>query len=267
MICPRTSIGNGWPLSISGSRRPCAASRAVYNTPVMLTRSPAVSASTSASLSGGATSLTPSARTVTLTGPSSLQQRFLVPVRVALDRDGDGQRGDVTGIGEDMDAERRGVAAVALGPDAEAVRAVQHVALERDERRIGVRAAQLAEQRLLGQDRGLLERAADADARDQRRARVGPGRLDALEDPRGDALDAFPRSQHLVFRPVLAAATLGHDLDAQRGARHEIQVDDGRRVVARVHAVEWGLHDRRAQIALRVTLPHALVDRVRKEPA
>src|SRR2546425_11497377 len=49
--------------------------------------------------------------------PSS-QGHFLVSMRVAFDGDGDGERGDVTGIGEDVDAERRGVAAVALRPDA-----------------------------------------------------------------------------------------------------------------------------------------------------
>ena len=66
MICPRTSIGNASPASMSGSSRPCAASRAVYSTPVIRTRSPAESASTSASLSGGMTSLIPSGLTVTL---------------------------------------------------------------------------------------------------------------------------------------------------------------------------------------------------------
>src|SRR5262249_19167845 len=51
----------------------------------------------------------------------------------------------------------------------EAVGARQKLLLERVERRIGVGGADLAEQRLLGQDRGLLERAADAHAQDQRR--------------------------------------------------------------------------------------------------
>src|SRR3989454_1907693 len=101
--------------------------------------------------------------------PSS-QGHFLVSMRVAFDGDGDGERGDVTGIGEDVDAERRGVAAVALRPDAQPVGAREQLLLQRVQGRIRIRRAELAEERLLGQDRGLLERAADADAEDERPA-------------------------------------------------------------------------------------------------
>src|SRR5467141_883978 len=45
---------------------------------------------------------------------SHSQRDFLVAMGVTFDRHGHGQRGDVTRVGKDVDAERRGVAAVAL---------------------------------------------------------------------------------------------------------------------------------------------------------
>src|SRR5215468_6914097 len=136
MICPRTSIGNASPPSIKGRSRPWAASRAVYSTPVMRTRSPADSDSTSASESGGTTSLVPSARTATVTPdlrqgrphmPRPSQHDLLVPVGVALDGHRHRQARDVARVREDVDAERGGVAAVPLRADAEPVGAVEHV--------------------------------------------------------------------------------------------------------------------------------------------
>src|SRR5438093_4282675 len=113
-------------------------------TPEMRTRSPAFSDSTSASENGVRTSLISSeggcaplpkpppfdgageagARSRSLiaslpcgggrgyrAAPPSSQRHFLVAVGVAFDGDGDGEGGDVTGIGEDVDPEGRGVAA------------------------------------------------------------------------------------------------------------------------------------------------------------
>src|SRR5262249_57990757 len=90
---------------MSGWSRPWAASRAVYITPVMRTRSPALSDSTSASVSGVVMSLVPSGAVFTiafggrvpevrsqplapakpaLEAPES-QRGLFVPVRVAFD--------------------------------------------------------------------------------------------------------------------------------------------------------------------------------------
>src|SRR5438552_921487 len=169
MICPRTSMGKGRADSISGRSRAWAAPRAVYRTPVMRTRSPAASDSMSASLSGGETSLMPSAPSaITARAPCPCSQHdLLVPVRVAFDGHGHGEAGDVAGIAEDVDREGRRVAAVALGPDAEPVRAVEHLPLERVQCRVGIRAPQLAEQRALRQAGGHLEGAADPHAGDE----------------------------------------------------------------------------------------------------
>src|SRR3989442_13984391 len=104
-------------------------------------------------------------------------------MRVAFDGDGDGKRRDVTRIREDVDAERSRVAAVALGPDAETVGLVEQLLLERVECGIGIRRAQLPEQGPLAEDRGLFERAADADAEDQRRAGHRPRRPPRIGAP------------------------------------------------------------------------------------
>src|SRR5262245_32090510 len=52
---------------------------------------------------------------------SCSQRHFLVPMRVAFDGHGDGERCDMARVREDVDAERRGVAPVALRADAQTV--------------------------------------------------------------------------------------------------------------------------------------------------
>src|SRR5207302_9776547 len=142
----------------------------------MRTRSPALSDATSASLSGGVTSLIPSAAALITrpppppVDPDRSQRHFLVAVGVTFGRDGDGEGGDVAGGGEDVDTERGRVAAVALRPDAEPVGAPEDLPPDRPDRRIRVRGAELPDQRLLGQDGRLPERAPDADAAQERMA-------------------------------------------------------------------------------------------------
>src|SRR3989442_7530578 len=104
----------------------------------------------SASLSGVPTSLIPSGAVVTLTapplcanGPKS-QRDVLVAMRVAFDGHGHRERRDVTWIGQDVDAERRRVAAVSLRAEREASRAVQQLLLQRIELRVVVRLAELS---------------------------------------------------------------------------------------------------------------------------
>src|SRR5262249_16933716 len=94
----------------------------------------------------------------------------------------DRKRGDVTRVREDVDAECGRVAAVALRPDAEAVGADEQLLLERLERRVGIRGAELAEQCLLAEDGGFFERPPPAHPDDhppaprRRRREQGGGR-------------------------------------------------------------------------------------------
>src|SRR5437867_143339 len=215
--------------------------------------------------SAGASST--SVRTIFPGSVGMLQRGLLVAVRMALNRDSDRQRRDVAGIREHVDPERRRVAAIALRADAKPVGAREQLLLQSVERGIGVRGADLAEQRLLRQERGLLERAADAHAQDERRARVRTRRLHAIDDEILHALDAGRRGQHRVLRTVFAAAALGHDLEPERGAGNDVHVDDRGRIVPRVHPVEGRSNDGGAQIALGVAQAHALVDRVIESPA
>src|SRR4029450_9073658 len=147
MIWPGTSMGSGFPASIRGSSRAWAASRAVYITPVIRTRSPAFSDSASASLSGGVTSFVPSAPIVITAGTPSRagsQHGLFVAMGVTLDGARHGQAGDVTRIREDVDAEGGGVAAVALRAAPEPVGSVHDLTLDRGHPRGGDRRATLA---------------------------------------------------------------------------------------------------------------------------
>ena len=121
--------------------------------------------------------------------------------------------------------------------------------------------ADVAEQRLLGEQRDLLDGAADADADDHRRARVGAGAADGLDDGVDHARPALRRLEHVERAHVLGAAALGHHREADLVARHDARVDDGRRVVLRVPpGVARLFGDGLAQVAVAVALPHALVD-------
>src|SRR5262249_44787765 len=88
---------------MSGKSRPWAASRAVYITPVIRTRSPALSDLTSASVSGVVMSLVPSGAVFTIAFgrrvPEVRSQRGLfVPVRVAFDSVGGGLDGPLRSL-------------------------------------------------------------------------------------------------------------------------------------------------------------------------
>src|SRR5213593_5180598 len=72
-----------------------------------------------------------------------LQRSLLVTMRVALDCHRHRQRRDVAGIREHVDAERGRVAAIALRADAEPIGAREQLLLERVERGIRVRGADL----------------------------------------------------------------------------------------------------------------------------
>src|SRR6185436_9352519 len=161
----------------------------------MRTRSPALSDSTSSSLSGGLTSVKPSdAMVITVAAPLAphyphpgplpgrerergpSQRDFLVAMRVALDGDGHGQARDVARVAQHVHTEGRGIAAVSLRTDAEAVGVAEDFLLDRVQGRVGIGRAQLTEERLLGQDGRLLEIAAHTHSGDERRTGIGPRR-------------------------------------------------------------------------------------------
>src|SRR5213078_3077648 len=110
----------------------------------ILTRSPARSDSTSASLSGVLISLIPSGDVVTPMLPPApprggSQRHLVVTVRVAFAGHGDGERGDGEEVRQLVDAERGRAPAVALGAAPEPIRAVQELHLKRIQGRIRIR--------------------------------------------------------------------------------------------------------------------------------
>src|SRR5438876_9572214 len=124
---------------------------------------------------------------------------------MTLDGDGHGQARDVAGIRQAVNAECRGVAAVALGADTEPVGAAENFLLELVNGRVRVGRPELATERLLREQGRPLEGTAHADAGNERRTGIGARRPDALEDPVLAALDALGGGEPPVRRAVLAA--------------------------------------------------------------
>ncbi len=83
---------------------------------------------------------------------------------------------------------------------------------------------------------------------------------DNFHDSFLDAAHAVSRHEHFNSRFVLGAETFGRDCNAELVAGNNFGVDDARRVVLGVDAVEQRLaDDRLAQVAFRVALGNARV--------
>ncbi len=108
----------------------------------------------------------------------------------------------------------------------------------------------------------MLGRAADADAQHPRRAPTGPHQRDLLDHPVDDAVR---RVHHPELGLVLAATSLGRDIHAHRVARHHLDREDARSVVAGVAAGKRGIgEDRGAQLVVGVVVSaaHPFIDHV-----
>ena len=107
-------------------------------------------------------------------------------------------------------------------------------------------------QAFLGEQHRLLCRAADADAEHARRTPAGSHRRHRLQYP---VHQRVARIHHDELALVLAAAALGRDLHVDGVARHDGHVDDRRRVVLGVLALEVRVgHDACAQLVLGVEI-------------
>ena len=90
------------------------------------------------------------------------------------------------GQGLDADGQRGSAPAEALGADAQGVDLLQQFVLQGGVEGLGMVGAQLPQQGLLGQQRALVEGAADAHAHHDGRTGVGAGQLHGLQH---EALD------------------------------------------------------------------------------
>src|SRR5665647_2632924 len=144
--------------------------------------------------------------------------------RPALQVHGHRVLGDVRVRVLDVHAEHGGAAAQAHGADAELVGGrIQLVFEGRDDRVVAVRAER-AQNGLFGQRRTEVGGAAQADADDGRRARLGAGVDDALEHELLHGADAVGRDEHLEEAHVLRARALGQAVQLEVAAGHELVV-------------------------------------------
>ncbi len=141
----------------------------------------------------------------------------------------------------DLDVEHGGQPAKPLRANTERVDlVVQFDAQSLDIGALAPRCLQLehvdvVHQRFLGEQHGLFCSAADADAEHSRRTPSGAHRRHRGEHPVDDRI---ARIEHHEFALVLGAAPLGRDRDVDFVARHQLNVDNGGRVVAGVLAAE-----------------------------
>ena len=122
-------------------------------------------------------------------------------------------------------------------------------------------------QRFLGQQRHLLEGAADAHAQHHGRAGIGPGQPCRLHHKILHALQALGRGEHAQAAHVFAAESLGRNREAQPVARDQPHMQDGGRIIAGVSAADGVAHHGLAQVAIGISAPDALVDRVLQKSA
>ena len=159
-----------------------------------------------------------------------------------------------------VDAQGSGLAAEALGTDAEGIDLVQDLLLQLSIVGIGVTLLGAAHQSLLGEVCSLVEGAADAHTHDDGRTGIGTCFLNNLGDEVDDTFHTVGGTEHLDLAHVLGAEALGGNHDLQLVAGDDVVVDHGGGVVAGVDTVQRIAHHALAQIAFAVALADTFVD-------
>ena len=75
------------------------------------------------------------------------------------------------------------------------------------------------------------------------------------------------RGEHAQAAHVFAAESLGRNREAQPVARDQPHMQDGGRIIAGVSAADGVAHHGLAQVAIGISAPDALVDRILQKPA
>ena len=180
-----------------------------------------------------------------------------------MDVDGDGQPRDVRGGDLAGYAERGYLAAESLGADAQRVDAEKRLFFDGGDVFPGVAAADVARQRLFGEEGAGIKAAADAHAHVDGRAGAGARQAHRVRDRLQNAFRALRGGEHAEPAHVLAAEPLGQKGDAHAIARNELGVQMGGRVVGSVHAGER-IADALAEQPVAVSAAYAVVHRFRK---
>src|SRR5438552_6034804 len=141
---------------------------------------------------------------------------------MATEINGDWQPRYVRRIDLDVDGQRCHAASKSLRADAQFVDAHEQLSFELA--KIGARMPHINRPyyRLLREQRGGLERPADANTDDDRRTRVGAGAIDRLEDEIGDRGDAISRNEHLQRAHVLSAESFRGEGDLHVRSEYQI---------------------------------------------
>jgi hypothetical protein len=170
--------------------------------------------------------------------PGTVEMEMRVPCRSTVGNHRHRQAGRMRRVVEDLDVEDGGQSAEALRADSQRIDLLvklQTQFLDAIARAAGDQFMHVdrRHQRFLGQQHGLLGRAANADAQDSRWTPAGTHRRYGLEHPIDDRVRGVERVElGLVFR----AAALGGADDFEVVSGDDLIMDDCRRVVARVLA-------------------------------
>ena len=161
------------------------------------------------------------------------------------------------GVGFDLHAQCGGLAAEALGADAQLIDLFQQLLLHLRVVGVGMMAAHRTQQGLLGQHGGLFKGAAHAHAHHDGRAGIGSRQLYGFQHEILHTLLPVRGLEHAQTAHVLAAEAFGGHGDLHLVAGHQAGMDDRRGIVAGVATADGVLHHGFAQKALGVALGHA----------
>ena len=186
---------------------------------------------------------------------------------VAVDVDCTGHTRDVSGKSFDVEADCGGLAAEALGTDAESVDLFEHFLLEVSVVRIGMAGIDGSHDSLLCKESRLIEGAADSDADNDGRTGVGACSLNGLDDEVLNALKTCGGLKHTDSGHILASEALGANGDLEVLAGNDLGVDHCGSVVAGVAAANGVAYYGLTEITVGVSSANALVDSVAKVAA
>jgi len=132
---------------------------------------------------------------------------------MALNINGHGERGDMTGKGFDENGQGSRSAAHTLGTDSQIVDLLQEGFFEVGIIGLDIGCVKRTEQCFLGQEAAHLEIPTDSPADDERRAGIGAGFSDNVDNEVLNSGLTFRGGQHFDLAPVFASAAFEHDGD------------------------------------------------------
>ena len=149
-----------------------------------------------------------------------------------------------------------------MGANAEGIDPQQKLPFQLGDLGVWVSFAYWAQKRFLSQEHGLLCRAADADADDERRTGVAASLIYSFDYEIDDPLPPLGWSEHGELTHVVAATPFGGNDDLQAVARCYLTMNDSRGIIlsidpGRERLAHYGL----AQVPFLIASAHSLLNR------